>query len=245
MTEIGKYIQLMSIVSMYLDQYQKSQADRDRIWVLAFRALYNLNFNIAAEPKTLMLAVSPNKTVAFPPDLISWTKIGVADNEGKICSIKVNKALTNWKSESPNRLNSLAQSDVQTFDYLTNQVGLFYNYYGDNQYGNLYGVGDTLIQYGECSVDDKNNVIIFAPNFPYSSILLEYISSPQKDGDYKVLTVLQEAIIAFIEWKTLKGSRENYYAAALEARRAIGKNRVTLQGINQLIRENNGMFLRS
>jgi len=245
MTEIGKYTPLMTIVSMYLDQYQKSPSDRDRIWVLAFRALYNLHFNIAAEPKTVRLDVLPNKTVPFPPDLISWTKIGVADSEGKICSIKVNSALTNWKSESPNRLDSLAQSQVETFNYLTNQVGLFVNYYGDSGYGNLYGVGNTLIQYGECSVDEKNNVIILAPNFPYSSILVEYISSPQKDVDYKVLTVLQEAIIAFIEWKTLKGSRENYYAAAVEARRAIGKNRVTLQGINQLIRENNGMFLRS
>ncbi len=243
--EIGKYIPLMSIVSMYLDQYQKSQADRDRIWVLAFRALSNLHFNIAAEPKTVRLDVLPNKTVPFPSDLISWTKIGVQNNEGKICSIKVNSALTNWKSESPNRLSSLAQSQVETFNYLTNQASLFFNYYGDDNYGNLFGIGNTLIQYGECSVDEKNNVIILAPKFPYTSILLEYISSPQKDGDYKVLTVLQEAIIAFIEWKTLKGSRENYYAAALEARRAIGKNRVTLQGINQLIRENNGMFLRS
>lgn len=245
MTEIGKYIPLQSIVAMYLDQYQKSQSDRDRIWVLAFRALYNLHFNIAAEPKTVRLDLLPNKTVPFPPDLISWTKIGVQNSEGKICSIKVNSALTNWKSESPNRIDSLAQSQVETFDYLTNQVGMFFNYYGDNNYGNLFGIGNALIQYGECSVDEKNNVIILAPNFPYSSILLEYISSPQKDGDYKVLTVLQEAIIAFIEWKTLKGSRENYYAAAVEARRAIGKNRVTLQGINQVIRENNGMFLRS
>lgn len=245
MTEIGKYTPLMTIVSMYLDQYQKSPSDRDRIWVLAFRALYNLHFNIAAEPKTVRLDVLPNKTVPFPPDLISWTKIGVQNSEGKICSIKVNSALTNWKSESPNRLDSLAQSQVETFNYLTNHVGMFFNYYGDDNYGNLFGIGNTLIQYGECSVDEKNNVIILAPNFPYSSILVEYISSPQKDGDYKVLTVLQEAIIAFIEWKTLKGSRENYYAAAVEARRAIGKNRVTLQGINQLIRENNGMFLRS
>jgi len=56
---------------------------------------------------------------------------------------------------------------------------------------------------------------------------------------------LQEAIIAFIAWKTNLASRDEYIAEKINARRRMPPKKVTLQTINQVIREPNAMKLRS
>jgi len=60
-----------------------------------------------------------------------------------------------------------------------------------------------------------------------------------------VLSVLTEAIIAFIKWKMKVGDRAEFYAEATEARRTLPGKKVTLQGINQVLREPNAQKLRS
>ena len=94
-------------------------------------------------------------------------------------------------------------------------------------------------------MDDANRVAVLDPNFRYDSVMFEYISAPEKDSDYQVLTCLQEAIIAFIKWKLKLGSREEFYAACIEGRRCMPKKKFVLQTFNQVIRESNGMKLRS
>ena len=75
--------------------------------------------------------------------------------------------------------------------------------------------------------------------------MFEYISSPEKDGDYTVELALQEAVIAFIKWKMKLGERAEFYAAATSGRRRLSKKRVTLQQIAQVLREDGGMKLQS
>ncbi len=60
-----------------------------------------------------------------------------------------------------------------------------------------------------------------------------------------VLTAIQEAVIAFMEWKLKIAPREMYIAAKVEARRRMPNKKVTLQQINQVVRESNSMKLRS
>jgi hypothetical protein len=84
-----------------------------------------------------------------------------------------------------------------------------------------------------------------APDFRFDSIILEYISSPEKNGDYQVPIIAQEAIISFIKWKSKQGSRDEYIAEKINARRRMPNKKVSLQRINQILRESEAMKLRS
>jgi hypothetical protein len=239
---LAKYSSLKSCVSMFLDEHDKSMGDFDKAWVLAFRGMEKLGYAIAYEPKTLRLPVSGNKTVPFPTDYVSWTKIGILTNEGKVSTLKINNSITTFKDNNPNRLQQI-NGDVQSgFSTLTS-IPYYLNYYFDGQYMPLFGVGGGLVQYGECRVDEKNNVVVLSPDFKYDSIIFEYINSPEMDGDYQILSSLREAVIAFIAWKMKLGARADFYGEAVEARRTLPKKKVTLQVINQVIRESTGMKL--
>jgi len=240
---LAKYISLKSCVAMFLDEPPgKSIGDFDQCWILAFRAMDKLNYSFAAEPKTVRLPVSGNKTVIFPSDYRSWSKIGILNNNGEVTTLKINNALTTFKDTNPNRLSQINGDVADGLPLLTANT-FFLNYYYNGTYAPLFGVGGGLIQFGECKVDEANNVIVLPPDFKYDSIILEYMSSPEKDADYQVRDSLKEAIIAFIKWKMKLGTREEFYAEAVEARRTLPGKKVTLQGINQVIRESNGMKL--
>ena len=85
-------------------------------------------------------------------------------------------------------------------------------------------------------MDEVNNVIVLQPAFSFPDLILEYLGSPQANGDYQIQTVCQEAVIAFILWKFKAGTEQSYYTRLIEARRKLKP--VTLQEIQQAIREN-------
>lgn len=241
---IGKYTPLKSITAMFLDEAGKSDGSQDEAWILGLRALVKLNQQVSAEPKTVRLPVSPNKTVPFPPGVITWTKIGLLNTNGEVVTIKINNGLTTFRDLNPNRIQDLTPNVNNSITALTG-TPLFLNYYYANTYYNLFGLGNGLIQYGECAVDDANEVVVLSPTFQYDSIMFEYITNPYKDNDYMVLTSFTEAIIAFIKWKMKLGSRDEFYAEVTEARRTLPGKKVTLQTLNQVLRESSGMKLRS
>lgn len=243
-TDIEQYVPLKTIVSYMVDETKQSIGSFDECWILAFRGLVDMLFDVTAEAITVRLPVSGNKTVAFPSDYLSWVKIGVLNENGEVSTLKINNALTTFKDTNPNRLEQI-NGDINDAAPLLLGSPFYLNYYYNNTYQPLFGVGGGLIQYGECRVDDKNNLIVLPPDFRFDSIILEYISSPQKNGDYTVPIVAQEAIIAFIKWKNKTGSRDEYYAAKVETRRRMPKKKVHLQQINQVLRESESMKLRS
>lgn len=243
MSDIEAEIPLLRIVDMTLDELKKSDGDRDQFWVLAFRALVDLMYDIAAQAITFRLPVNPNMTVNFPPGCISWTKIGILNNNGEVSTLKINNALTTWKDLNPNRLVDLTPDITDGLPTLI-QSPFYLNYFYDGVYQPLFGVGGGLIQYGDCRVDEENRVVILQPDFKYKQIIFECIYSPEKDGDYKVPLALQEAIISFIKWKAKLGTREEYISDKINARRRMPKKKVTLQHINQVIRESEAQKLR-
>jgi hypothetical protein len=244
MTDIQKDVPLKQIVSYCLDELNESMGSFDRFWVLSFRALVDLLLDISGEPITIRIPVSGNKTVTFPPDLITWIKIGILNNNGEVSTLKINNALTTFKDTNPNRLEKLTADVSDAFPFLLSNP-YYLNFYYNGQYQPLFGVGGGLVQFGECRVDDENNVIILPTDFRFDSIILEYISSPEKNGDYTVPLACQEAVISFIKWKTKQGPREEYISDKISARRRMPKKKVTLQNINQVIRESEAMKLRS
>lgn len=242
--EIGRYTTLKTIVAHFLSQYDKSFADEDQCWLLATRAMMDMHFQVTAEPETFRIPLNGNKTANFPTGCLSWTKIGILNDSGEVSTLKINNALTKWRDSNPNRLSKLTGDINDSVGSLV-AAPFYFNYYYNGNYCNLFGVDTGLIQYGSCVVDEANELVVLAPDFRYDSIIFEGIMSPEKTDDYRVLTVLTEPIIAFIEAKKKLNTMDNYYAEVTKARRAIGKKKVTLQGINQSIRESTAMKILS
>lgn len=238
----AKYIPLKEVVSYFLDENDKSIGDFDKCWILAFRGMKKLGHAMTNEPKSVRLPVNGNKTVTFPSDYVSWTKIGILNDNGEVSTLKINNALTSFKDNNPNRLQQI-NGDINNGFQTIIGTPFYLNYYYNGYYQQMFGVGGGLIQYGECKVDEKNNVIILPPDFKYDNIMLEYLSAPERDGDYQILESTSEAIIAFIAWKMKAASRENFFAEATEARRTLPGKKFNLQTFNQVLRESNGMKL--
>lgn len=240
--DLGSYTSLKTIVSYFLDENDKSVGDFDKAWVIAFRALADLGFDIAFEPETFRLPVNGNLTVTLPAGYIKWTKIGIINASGEVSVLKINTALTKFRDNNPTRLQAITP-DIPDID-ATTIIGspFFYNYYFGGIYSPYYGFGNNLITYGDCVVDEKNKIIVLAPDYAFADILLECIISPQQNEDYQIQTVCQEAVIAFIAWKFKVGKEDDYYFRKQEARRRLKP--VTLQEINQAIRENQKYSLK-
>ena len=233
----AKYIPLTEIVAQFLDQHDKSGADKDKVWGLCYRALELMHYNTQAEPKTLRLPVLPNKIVQFPSDYIQWSKVGIMNSAGETVTLVVNNKLTKWADQSPNRL-SLMVGDVQGY----NPVSFWVNYWDGYGYSPLYGVGYGVENFGEFTIDERNELIVLNPDFKYQYVLFEYICAPEKDYDYKIDRRLREAVIEFVMWKYQLSTREEFYAAYAESRRMIDP--FNIQTFNQVIREQNKFCLK-
>lgn len=241
---IGSWVSLRSIVAYYLDEVDKSSGDQDRCWLLGLRGYLTCIQDFSGEPVTVRLPVLPNKTVPFPEDCLSWSKIGLLNSNNEITTLRINPGLTTYRDDNPNRIEDL-------FPNVNNSIGalgttpFYFNYYYDGGYYNLFGAAGGLIEYGECRVDEGNRIIVLPVNFKYENIMFEYIPNPKRSDDFLVPLALQEAIIAFISWKMKTGTRQDFYSEAIAARRRLGKKKVTLQGISQWIRETQGQYLKS
>lgn len=243
-TDVKPYIPISQCVAMFLDEYNKSAGDEDKAWVMAYRALVDLGFNISSEPKTVRLPVLGNKTVPFPPDMLQWIKIGLLNNNGEVSTLKINNGLTTFRDNNASRLTSITPDITNAIPTLLGSP-FFVNFYFNGFYNTLFGVGGGLLQYGECRVDSKNRIIVLAENFQYPHIILEYISSPEKDRDYHIQIELQEAVIAFIAWKFKLAPETDYYNRCIEARRRLPGKKVSWSTVNQVLRESTGFYLKA
>jgi hypothetical protein len=240
-----KYVPLKELVAMALDANNKSIKDFDKCWIIAFRALRQLNFSVAAEPKSCRLPVKANKTVDLPADYKALSKIGVVNDRGEIVSLAHNSGLSIFRDNNPNRLTQLFSAIGASSDPVVIPNTLYLNFYDNGSYSHLFGVGGGLITYGEYRLDEQNSVIVLNETFAYSDVIIEYISSPIEDGDYMVPECLSEAVIAFIEWKLKLGTEQAFYARIVEGRRSLPGQRVTLQQVHQVLRETGGQYLKA
>lgn len=237
----AKYIPIMEVVAEFLLQYDKSDGDKDKAYIAAFRGLESMHFNIAAEPKTVRLPVLPNKTVMFPADYVSWVKIGILNTNGEVLTLRINNSLTTFRDDNANRL-SLLTADASNSIGQDSFIGSYLNYWNGTGYQPLYGIGHGIQQFGTCRVDETNNLIVLGTNFKYDAVILEYISCPQRDTEYMVDRRLREPLITFIAWKFKLDTDTNYYARLTESRRMISP--FNLQTFNQIIREQNKFCLK-
>lgn len=252
MAAIERYIPLTQLVLSYIDEANLTQAEFRRLWTLAFRGLVDLGFNTMWEPKTVRIPVEANLTANLPADYLNWVKVGVFNSNGEIATLTVNNNLSTYKDLSPNRLTDI-QADTPDPAQLTGSP-YYYNYYYDGSFTHLYGVPAGLITPGECRIDEKNGVILFNPNFTYSDIVLEYLSSPEEDADYKIDIRFQEALISWLRWKDVQSSPKVGIGEKRDRRRAYIDDLVRckrfqkpfrLQEWEQAMRQNSNLKLKA
>jgi len=189
------YEDIANIVSMYIDETEASPTREAKLWVLAWRAVNDLNFSINIFPRTVELPVLANKTAKLPSDYIDWAKVGVLDG-GRIRTIRHNQDLAILKSADANRMSLLfgASDTVASWPY---QDG--YTSY-DSPFSRQ-GYPDSQYYSGSFSVDTDTSSLVFDSNWQEESVVLQYVSAPPKSGPVYIPAVFREAVIAFIAWR--------------------------------------------
>ncbi|OYY99572.1 MAG: hypothetical protein B7Y37_13860 [Sphingobacteriia bacterium 28-36-52] len=196
-----QYITLDSVVNNYLDQSEQGVHKYYKIWQLAFRGLETLGLDFFYTVKSVKLPVNPNKTVSLPSDYVKYTKIGVLNGKGEIVGLTYNNKLTTFADLLPDRQEKT--EDNSLFGWYNYQAPIFYNYWDGIGYAAVYGLPSGGQRVGEFKIDNENNLVVLNEHYGYDYLMVEYISSPQEGGDYKIPVQFREALIAYLGWQDI------------------------------------------
>lgn len=198
-TQNRQWISLDECITAYLNESEQSNHKYFKLWHLAYDALTQLGLDAFYLVKSVKLPVNANLTVTLPADYLQYSKVGVLNNKGEIIPMGVNNKLTVAFSLSPTRTT---QTQDNTLVSQSDQNGiLWYNYWSGNGYGNIYGLPSGTPFIGNFKIDNANGVIVLSENFSYDYVLLEYLASPQPNGDYYVPVQFKEAVVSYLRWK--------------------------------------------
>ena len=156
-------------------------------------------------------------------------------------TLRVNNSLTTFKDNNPNRLTLLTPDVTDSLGTGT-LANAYLNYWNGEGYTPMFGIGYGIQNFGECRIDETNDLIVLGTTFAYDSVLFEYISCPEKDPDYKVDRRLRLSLIAYLEWEFKLGTDTNFYGRLTESRRMITP--FNLQTFRQVISEQNKFCLK-
>jgi hypothetical protein len=181
---------LSAVVGIFLDEIQGGQAEYARCYRMAIRGFKELDLDITAVPKTVMLEVSCDKTADLPDDFIKDTNLGVLNEKGEIASLTRNDNLIT-------DLDDCAIVQYQESDFLnfenddTFDTFIYQQSYGKGSYNTI----------GEFKIDTGASQIVLDPDFKYTQILLEYVAREQFEGEYLIDVRLVDALVAYIRWR--------------------------------------------
>lgn len=198
---ITQTIQLRQVVYSYSEAAKSSEAEFLRLWRIAFRGFKFLGLNGFWEPQTTKIVVNQNNTANYPPDFIAWLKVGQLNAQNEFQTLAVNRSLTSYRDNGPNRISDIAPEITQSLlgPYWFSNNGFYGTaYQGAFNPSQNFGAGSHLLQPGEFNMDDTNRVIILSTNYPYPHVYLMYLSSPQQNMDYEIPMQFEEAMISWL-----------------------------------------------
>lgn len=204
-------MKLRDLVANLLDSQDASSHSFRRLYNLgAFGMRTEFGLDIKATIKTVLLDVNPNKSVQFPCDYVSLSKIGVVNSYGELVTFKNNNRLTTYHAEYYNNVNNLtALPTIPSFGYGGGVNGYGYNdwlylnfWYGTTSF-NLFGLGSGTCDVGEYKIDESNRLILFNPHFYWTQVVLEYMSDgcDEENDDYEVDIRCAEAMKCYLRWQ--------------------------------------------
>lgn len=157
----------------------------------------NMFLNGATEVKTVIM--SYDNQIVLPCDFMYITKVAARRN-GCLAVLSVS-----------NDVNKRRLSDTECCDYLNNiwdgsysGIGYpFYNAWGyGNYYGELYGMGRTVINNGTYSIDKSEGILYIGSNIPTDSeIVVEYVGSGLANGLKYVPMEMKECLEFYAKFR--------------------------------------------
>lgn len=199
-------IPLTQAMGELIDAMDKSSHEFRRLYNIGVRGCRKFNMDIYGSFKTVILDVSANGTVEFPKDLLDWSMLGLVNSNGEAVPLTYNESLITLKQQylaSQKKIVTPPQiDDVFTGD-LTNINNFFLNF-GFNNYGfiHLYGIGGGTPEVGQFTVDEVNKCFLIDPCYPYSTIVLEYLTDGLdcETNTYMVDVFAVEALQWWVRW---------------------------------------------
>jgi hypothetical protein len=253
--DTAKWIGLSEVIYQYLDQSKQTNAEFRRLWTIGVRGVEEMGMDVYGTPKTAKLVVNANKTVNLPSDYVGFSKVGVFNAYGEVSTLRRNKNMSSYKINQTDRITS--NIDNTTGNTYRLQDLAYVNYFDGARYVNIFGAGSVLNSAGQFDVDEEQGLIYLNNEFPFSYVVLEYLSSPADDVDYKIPIQIREAILAFIAWKDIEHlplgrraslgdkqlRRKEYYNQKRNAN--IRENPVALWDANEVIRMNTKLAVKA
>lgn len=181
-----------------------------------FRRLYRIatlqgvrkfNMDLTGQFRTQLLSIKPNHTVPFPDDYLDYSMIGIINSNGEGVPLRHNQDIMTVKQGFLASQNQLVQvPEIPGFINILNNPGfpLFWmNFWWGGNWVHLYGAEGGQGCIGEFTVDEDNKCFLIGPEFPYSEILVEYLSNgfDCDCNDYKIHTFATDAFLAWLRWK--------------------------------------------
>jgi hypothetical protein len=196
--------------------------------------------------KTVKLVVNANKTVDLPSDYIGFSKVGVFNADGEVATLKRNKNLSSYKINQADRTEN--NTDNTTGNSYRLQDLAFVNYFDGARYVNIFGTGSALLSAGNFDIDEEQGILYLDNEYGHDYVVMEYLSSPADDVDYKIPVQVREAVLAYIAWKDIEHlplgrraslgdkqlRRKEYYNQKRNAN--LRENPVMLWDANEVIR---------
>ena len=182
------------IIAMQEDDYASNVADY-QIRQYALRGIREFGMDISANIKSVLLDVNEQYGyVEIPCDLLALTKIGQVGSDGLVYVFAENKNM--------NLLENYPAESVP--DYLLGfDSYVFRNFLFEGSAGRLYGMGGGQGA-GEYRVNWAENRIEISMLSATTQVLIEYISDEAKCENPSVPTAAEEALRAYIYYKTLE-----------------------------------------
>jgi hypothetical protein len=242
--DTAKWVPLSEIIYQYIDQARLSNSDYRRLWSIGIRGVEEMGMDVYLSAKTSKLMVNANKTVNLPSDYIGFSKVGIFNSNGEVATLKRNPALSNYKITQSDRTSSNIDNTTSS----TSRDMAYINYFDGARYVNIFGAGSTLGSAGEFDISEEDGLLYLSNDYGYTYVVLEYLSSPADDVDYKVPIQIREAILSFIAWKDIEHlplgrraslgdkqlRRKEYYNQKRNAN--LRENPIMLWDINEVIR---------
>lgn len=194
-------IKLRDIVYSYQESAKSNEAEFLRLWRIAFRGFKQMGLNAFWEPQTEELVINQNLTANFPVRCITWCKIGLANAQGELQTFAINRQLTTYRSNGPNRVADISTElyNALTGPYWFTGTG-FYGQGFDGTYNPQpnFGAGSHLLQPSQFNVDEDARVVILPVNYPYPNLLMQFVGAPEQNLDYEIPMQFEEAMIKWL-----------------------------------------------
>jgi hypothetical protein len=200
-TERQGWINLDECIYSYLSESEQSNNKYYKCFQLAFRAMTDLGLDFFYQIKTVKIPVSSTLTVSLPSDCINYTKIGVFNSLGEVIPLTFNNKISLFSDSLPTRLQQTQDNTI--FDLINFNSPIWYNYWNDGTFLNIYGLPSGSPFVGSFNIDIHEGLIVLSENFGYNYLLIEYVASPKQGETYYVPIHFKESIIAFLRWKDI------------------------------------------